>query len=172
MITQNIVKIKIEQIDCQQGRDSPKIYKINTPLRTGIKQAIEFKLRNSSLNKTSIFKKKRNQEWETDSQSTEAYSWCASPSAFKLPNRQRKCDFGKKTLVLDLDETLIHSEFTEMSLKGTANMILWMHGTEIGYCWFRPYLKEFLEHVTRLYEVVIFTASQPIYANQIIDKLE
>lgn len=123
------------------------------------------------MNKTILFKKK-NQEWESDSVSTEAFSWCASPSAFKLPNQYWKCDFGKKTLVLDLDETLIHSEFTEMGFKGSANMILRMHGTEIGFCWFRPHLKEFLEEVTKLYEVVIFTASQPIYANQIIDKLE
>lgn len=36
----------------------------------------------------------------------------------------------------------------------------------------RPYLKVFLEKVAQMFELVIFTASQRIYAEQLIDKLD
>lgn len=170
MNTQKIIKLKLEELESQQGKDSPKLYKIKTtPMNNGMKKNLDFKLWTNSLNKTTLFKKKSK---ESDSQSTEAYSRCNSPTSSKLPQAQRKIDHGKKTLVLDLDETLIHSEFTDMCDKNNANLILWMHGTEIGFCLFRPYLKEFLMSVIQHFEVAIFTASQPIYANQIIDKLE
>jgi len=36
----------------------------------------------------------------------------------------------------------------------------------------RPYLKMFLEKVAQMFELVIFTASQRIYAEQLIDRLD
>ena len=36
----------------------------------------------------------------------------------------------------------------------------------------RPYLKKFLERVADMFEVVIFTASQSIYAEQLLDILD
>jgi TFIIF-interacting CTD phosphatase-like protein len=47
---------------------------------------------------------------------------------FGLPVDQRSCDKGKKTLVLDLDETLIHSEFSDVSNFENASLILKIKG--------------------------------------------
>jgi len=52
-----------------------------------------------------------------------------------------------------------------MGDKSKASMTLKLQGTEIGFCLFRPHLKEFLIEVLKHYEVAIFTASQPVYAN-------
>lgn len=39
------------------------------------------------------------------------------------------------------------------------------------YVFIRPHVKEFLQKMAALYELVIFTASLPNYANEIIDRL-
>jgi len=62
------------------------------------------------------------------------------------------------TLILDLDETLIHLEMNKDVLKGTIT--------------FRPGLFEFLDEVSKLYELIIFTCGTAQYANPIIDSIE
>lgn len=74
---------------------------------------------------------------------------CASFPEFK--NEILKI-LNRNTLVLDLDETLI-------SYEG-------------GLCRVRPYLSYFMEKVSPLYEIVVFTASIPIYADTILDTLD
>lgn len=71
----------------------------------------------------------------------------------------------KKTLVLDLDETLIHSS-QEKVPKAIPNYTLFISFDSIQpkqniYVYVRPYLNEFLEKMSRKYELMIFTASQP-----------
>lgn len=61
------------------------------------------------------------------------------------------------TLVLDLDETLIHFEEK--------------HGGK-GKVLVRPYASYFLEKVSAYYEVVIFTAALQEYADEILDNLD
>ena len=58
------------------------------------------------------------------------------------------------TLVLDLDETLVH-----VSIKSS-------------YCTFRPGLKAFLDNVSRLYELILFTTSTQDYADNILSYIE
>ncbi|KAM3140830.1 hypothetical protein pb186bvf_007057 [Paramecium bursaria] len=61
------------------------------------------------------------------------------------------------TLVLDLDETLVHyQEFP----NGGGQFIV------------RPFAQEFLTQISQYYEIVIFTAAMPDYANFIIDILD
>ena len=63
------------------------------------------------------------------------------------------------TLVLDLDETLIH-------FKPNPN------NDESGTIKIRPYLMEFLEKIKNYYELVVFTAATQEYADPIINALD
>ena len=72
-----------------------------------------------------------------------------------LPNWSNK----PYTLVLDLDETLIH-------FKPNPN------NEESGTIKIRPYLYQFLDNVKKYYELVIFTAATQEYADPIINALE
>ena len=74
------------------------------------------------------------------------------------------CFLNKKpsknyTLVLDLDETLIH-------FKSNPN------DDNSGILQFRPFLSEFLIGVSKYYELIVFTAATEDYANPIIDAIE
>ncbi|CAI4046063.1 hypothetical protein N7582_003719 [Saccharomyces uvarum] len=83
-----------------------------------------------------------------------------------LPFQQKKC------LILDLDETLVHSSFKYLH---TADFVL---PVEIDdqvhnvYVIKRPGVDEFLHRVSQLYEVVVFTASVSRYANPLLDTLD
>jgi len=58
------------------------------------------------------------------------------------------------TLVLDLDETLVHFDVRRRIFK------------------VRPLCIRFLEELSLVYEIVIFTAAHESYANFILDKLD
>ena len=68
---------------------------------------------------------------------------------------------GRKCLVLDLDECLIHSTFADTKAYdfSIALNLEKDYGLSYIYVGKRPHLDEFLEEVGRLYEIVIFTAS-------------
>ncbi|CAD8073346.1 unnamed protein product [Paramecium sonneborni] len=70
-----------------------------------------------------------------------------------LPSKSTKT----YTLVLDLDETLVH--YQEFPNGGGQFLV-------------RPYTEEFLEKLSKYYEIIIFTAAQPDYANFIIDIID
>ena len=72
---------------------------------------------------------------------------------------QRPCDLGKKTLVLDLDETLVHSSF-QPSQSCQYTIPVEIEGNIYNvYVYRRPGALEFIRHMSTLYEVVIYTAS-------------
>ena len=94
---------------------------------------------------------------------------------------QKGRDIGKKTLVLDLDETLIHSFFKPVE---GADIIIKIpdevtdhEGNKYAltndiYVFKRPGVDMFLKRLSRYYELVIFTASIDKYANPVIDALD
>ncbi|KAI3696443.1 hypothetical protein L1987_79458 [Smallanthus sonchifolius] len=87
-----------------------------------------------------------------------------------LPKQTRSCP--STTLVLDLDETLVHSTLEpceDADFTFSVNFNLEDHTV---YVRCRPYLKEFMERVAGLFEVIIFTASQSIYAEQLLNVLD
>ncbi|KAG7446381.1 NLI interacting factor [Guyanagaster necrorhizus] len=79
---------------------------------------------------------------------------------------------GRKCLILDLDETLVHSSFRAVQ---NADFIV---PVEIEYTWHqfhvlkRPGVDAFLKKMGELYEVVVFTASLSKYADPVLDKLD
>ena len=90
------------------------------------------------------------------------------PSQLLLPPQKG----NQVTLVLDVDETLVHSSFKppktyDLSLPIAVNG---QNGTV--FVRFRPYLSEFLNFVSSRFEVVIFTASLGLYCTPLMDFLD
>ena len=85
---------------------------------------------------------------------------------------------NKKLLILDLDETLAHSDL-DFSLKDKIqkyDTILHFNSDEEKNIpiplLIRPWTKEFLDYAVQEFDLVIFTASDKQYANEIIDFIE
>ncbi|XP_072995078.1 uncharacterized protein [Typha latifolia] len=76
------------------------------------------------------------------------------------------------TLVLDLDETLVHSTLEHCDDADFTFPVFFNMKQHDVYVRRRPYLQMFLERVAEMFEIVIFTASQSIYAEQLLDKLD
>eukprot|EP01006_Ploeotia_vitrea_P012342 TRINITY_DN32752_c0_g1_i1.p1 TRINITY_DN32752_c0_g1~~TRINITY_DN32752_c0_g1_i1.p1 ORF type:complete len:465 (-),score=13.01 TRINITY_DN32752_c0_g1_i1:605-1999(-) len=88
-----------------------------------------------------------------------------------LPPKDRV--FGQKnTLVLDLDETLVHSAFKPITLVDMLIDIKLDGQMHTVYVRKRPYVEEFLARMCELYEVVILTASLEVYADPVLDQLD
>lgn len=80
---------------------------------------------------------------------------------------------GKKTLVLDLDETLVHSSFQDVKKPDTVLRIESEGGEELTISVkYRPGLREFLEALAPVYELMVFTASLPNYADKLLDLID
>ncbi|KAL5785027.1 hypothetical protein ACOSQ2_007419 [Xanthoceras sorbifolium] len=76
------------------------------------------------------------------------------------------------TLVLDLDETLVHSTF---DICEDADFSFPIHSkmqVQTVFVRQRPYLQMFLEAVASMFDIVIFTAGQSTYAGQLLDILD
>lgn len=87
-----------------------------------------------------------------------------------LPPKEPRFE-GYKTLVLDLDETLVHSSFTEVTCDLVLSVMLGSDEHKV-YVRKRPGLEHFMATVSQLYEVAIFTASTALYANTLLDVLD
>ncbi|XP_061094420.1 CTD (carboxy-terminal domain, RNA polymerase II, polypeptide A) small phosphatase-like a isoform X2 [Conger conger] len=81
-------------------------------------------------------------------------------------------DCGKNCVVIDLDETLVHSSFKPISnadfivpveIDGTVHQV---------YVLKRPHVDEFLQKMGELFECVLFTASLAKYADPVADLLD
>ena len=106
---------------------------------------------------------------------------CFTPRPLRARRRRRLTSMlrpqnmgnrGKPTLVLDLDETLVHSSFQKLE-QWDFDVVLDLEGRSYTvYVLVRPKAHQFLLQVSQIYEVVIFTASKKEYANLVIDKLD
>ncbi|XP_029974500.1 carboxy-terminal domain RNA polymerase II polypeptide A small phosphatase 2 isoform X2 [Salarias fasciatus] len=81
-------------------------------------------------------------------------------------------DQGKICVVIDLDETLVHSSFKPISnadfvvpveIEGTTHQV---------YVLKRPHVDQFLSRMGELFECVLFTASLAKYADPVTDLLD
>lgn len=84
----------------------------------------------------------------------------------------RHQDMHRKCMVIDLDETLVHSSFKPISnadfivpveIDGTVHQV---------YVLKRPHVDEFLQRMGEMYECVLFTASLAKYADPVADLLD
>jgi carboxy-terminal domain RNA polymerase II polypeptide A small phosphatase len=83
---------------------------------------------------------------------------------------------GRKTLVLDLDETLVHSSFVPPKGREPPADIVLPVDIEGRVCHVyvlvRPGCLKFLTEMAKYYEVVIFTASLSKYADPLMDIID
>ena len=99
---------------------------------------------------------------------------CVPKNRPKLLPPQSAVHVNKNTLVLDLDETLVHSDL-EQTTGHTCDFSFPVHFNNqkhIVNVRRRPYLAEFMEFAARHFEVVVFTASQRVYAERLLDTLD
>lgn len=76
------------------------------------------------------------------------------------------------TLILDLDETLVHCSIEKIKnydMKFSVNY----NGLDYEvYVKMRPHLKHFIDTVSKYFEVIVFTASQKVYAEKFLNSLD
>lgn len=86
----------------------------------------------------------------------------------------RSINDHRKTLILDLDETLVHCATDKNALVSidTSFMVNFMGKEFEVYVQYRPFMKEFLQIVNQDFEVVIFTASQKVYADALLNIID
>lgn len=91
-------------------------------------------------------------------------------NGFLLENIEPKFK-GKKCLVLDLDETLVHSfkYLRQADFVIPVDIDNQLHNV---YVIKRPGVDEFMKRVGELYEVVVFTASVSRYGDPLLDELD
>uniref|UniRef100_A0A667GE28 protein-serine/threonine phosphatase n=1 Tax=Lynx canadensis TaxID=61383 RepID=A0A667GE28_LYNCA len=105
--------------------------------------------------------------WQTSA----AWLWFQIPGTCLLPEVTEE-DQGRICVVIDLDETLVHSSFKPINnadfivpveIEGTTHQV---------YVLKRPYVDEFLRRMGELFECVLFTASLAKYADPVTDLLD
>lgn len=81
-------------------------------------------------------------------------------------------DAGKKTLVLDLDETLVHSSFKPISNPDYIIPVE-IEGKVVDvYVLKRPHMDAFMASIAGNFEIIVFTASLSKYADPLLDLLD
>ena len=79
---------------------------------------------------------------------------------------------NKKTLILDLDETLVHSSFVPFEKNDITLNVDFESVMYNIYVLVRPGAEEFIKKVSKYFEIVIFTASISKYALPLLDILD
>lgn len=87
-----------------------------------------------------------------------------------LPKQTRRCP--PITLVLDLDETLVHSTLEHCDDADFTFPVYFNFREHTVYVRCRPYLQLFMDRVADMFEIIVFTASQSIYAEQLLNVLD
>lgn len=79
---------------------------------------------------------------------------------------------GRKTLILDLDETLVHSSFKYVRQSDFVIPVEIDNQAHNVFVIKRPGVDKFLEKCGQLFEVVVFTASVSRYGDPLLDVLD
>lgn len=85
---------------------------------------------------------------------------------------QKGTNVGKKTLVLDLDETLVHSSFKPVPNADFIIPVEIDNQIHQVYVLKRPGVDQFLKSMGEKFELVVFTASLSKYADPVLDLLD
>jgi len=81
--------------------------------------------------------------------------------------------FRKKTIILDLDETLIHADFDNQFSEHDHIITFTYDNDEVSVpIIVRPGLYEFLHGISQKFEIIVFTASKREYADAVLNYLD
>jgi CTD small phosphatase-like protein 2 len=89
----------------------------------------------------------------------------------RIDNDKIEFDNDKKILILDLDGTLIWATFST-GISDSSFSIEHKEDQTFINVFMREYLLTFLQKVNELFNIVIWTASDKIYADSVLDMLE
>eukprot|EP01083_Nonionella_stella_P098424 276762_1 len=120
--------------------------------------------------KDSLLANSNGKEAKRNDPEEESISSTEYPQSLLPPLKQEHV--GKKCLVLDLDETLVHSSFKPIPKPDFIIPVEIDRVVHHVYVLKRPYVDEFLLRASKHYEIVIFTASLSKYADPLLDKLD
>jgi len=93
-------------------------------------------------------------------------------SGWLLPTKDVSKFGSKKCLILDLDETLVHSSFNYLRTADFVIPVEIDNQVHHVYVIKRPGVDEFLKKVGQWFEVVVFTASVAKYGDPLLNKLD
>lgn len=82
------------------------------------------------------------------------------------------CTFSDYVDFILLTETLVHSTLEPCDDADFTFHVDFNNQKHTVYVHCRPYLKEFMDKIASLFEIIIFTASQSIYAEQLLNVLD
>jgi len=116
---------------------------------------------------------------EEDSEEFDPFLFIATLPPIPHEFRQRPAALPEKaavhprlTLVLDLDETLVHCSTEPMDNPELTFPVIFNEVEYKVYVRKRPHFHHFLETVSKHFEVVVFTASQEVYASKLLDIID
>ncbi|CAG8477694.1 4355_t:CDS:2 [Paraglomus occultum] len=145
------------------GENDRRAYAVDTPRRSPrIRSRRQDQQISSSSTVTSVTKHSSTRAKGQHRQATLASS---------IPSTSFPAFAKTKTLILDLDETLIHSTVRGSDNAHMLEVMVDSHAC-LYYVHKRPHVDYFLMKVAEWYKVVIFTASMPEYADPVIDWLD
>ena len=87
-----------------------------------------------------------------------------------LPRKTRGTH--KISLILDLDETLLHSSIVPLP---TYDIVFPVHFNSVNYQVYvrkRPHMDYFMNKVSQWFEIIVFTASQKVYADKLLSIID
>ena len=93
----------------------------------------------------------------------------SAPSLHNINNNNN----NKKSLILDLDETLVHSSFFPFDRASDLTLPIKVDNKKkLVYILRRPYAIEFMKEMSLYYDIIIYTASISEYASYLLDELD